>query len=114
MRASTVAPEYNQHYLHQPEVLHSAEQAAELLSQTYVNVLQAAEEEGLQALAVPALSVGVGKYPAPEAAAIAAGTCLKHAGGSLRYLEFVLLERYVYGAWQSEVDARLGLPCQQF
>ena len=111
-----VAPEYGQYYLHQPGTLHDTEQATVLLAATYERILQAAESNGVEALALPALSVGVGKFPAADATQVAVSACKQHAmatagagggggGGSLKHVEFVLLERYVYSAWRRAAEA---------
>ncbi|KAK9785595.1 hypothetical protein WJX73_001741 [Symbiochloris irregularis] len=75
----TVGPVY---YAHAPE------KAAELLSSSYRNCLQLANENKCRSIAFPAISCGLFGYPFSDAAEVALQACREHAG-NLLHIEFV-------------------------
>jgi O-acetyl-ADP-ribose deacetylase (regulator of RNase III) len=101
-----VGPEYQQYYLHQSKLMHSPTQATALLAKTYQDILRLAESKRVEALALPAISIGVGNFPLEEAAGIALAA-MAEAGpqSSLKSVEFVLLERRAYRAWTDAAKA---------
>jgi O-acetyl-ADP-ribose deacetylase (regulator of RNase III) len=90
------------HNLPNPYVIHCLgpvygrdEPADELLASCYREALTRAEEEGLGALALPALSTGAFGYPMEEAARVALKTVLEEMPDleSVRRIRFVLYDQ---------------------
>jgi len=90
------------HNLPNPYVIHCLgpvhgrdEPADELLASCYREALTRAEEEGLGAVALPALSTGAFGYPMEEAARVALKTVLEEmpALESVRRIRFVLYDQ---------------------
>jgi O-acetyl-ADP-ribose deacetylase len=82
---------------------------SELLARCYRNSLALAEDNGVEAIAFPAISTGIFGYPAEEAAEVALRTVREEAEGHerVRLVRFVL-----FGEKDLEVHERVlsGLP----
>ncbi len=82
----------NRHVIHTLGPVYGQDRPeAELLARCYRNSLALAEENGVESVALPAISTGVFGYPAEEAAEVAFGTVRDEAQG----LERVRLVRFV-------------------
>ena len=89
-----------------------AGEANELLSQTYGAVLAAANEHGVQSVAIPAIGAGVLGFAAGRTAKAAVGAFRAHDArvGTLDRIDVALLDDSAFRAWSSAFRALLGEP----
>ena len=78
---------------------------AEALRRAYRSCLAVAAGAGIEAVAFPALSCGVFRYPPEEAAEISISVCSR-APPSIRWIEFVLFSPKFGKIWSDQVERR--------
>ena len=78
------------------------------LRRTYSECLRLADERSLQCLALPALCCGVAGFPAAASARAAFDAIEQADFGSLRRIEFMLLDERAYAAFADAAHARWG------
>ncbi len=95
----------NRHVIHTLGPVYGRDRPeAELLANCYKNSLALAEENGVDAIAFPAISTGIFGYPVQEAAEVALGTVVEET----ERLEHVRLIRFVlFGEGDLEVHERV-------
>ncbi len=95
----------NRHVIHTLGPVYGRDRPeAELLANCYKNSLALAEENGVDAIAFPAISTGIFGYPVQEAAEVALGTVVEET----ERLEHVRLIRFVlFGEEDLEVHERV-------
>jgi O-acetyl-ADP-ribose deacetylase (regulator of RNase III) len=82
---------------------------AEQLAAAYRSVLAVADELGARSLALPAISLGVYRYPLQDGARIAVDSVAEHLSGQtgLERVRFVLRDQ-TWDAFVLALDARIG------
>jgi len=88
-----------------PHVIHTVgpryaneNESAPLLRAAYESSLKLAAEEGLEAIAFPAISCGIFGYPLAQASAVALQAC-ESFSGALKLVEFVLFKPATQEVW---------------
>jgi O-acetyl-ADP-ribose deacetylase (regulator of RNase III) len=76
----------------------ATEDRSDLLASCFRESLRVADELGAKAVAFPAISTGIYRYPLAEAAAIAIRT-VRQAASSVDEVRFVLFDRTSYDAF---------------
>ncbi len=88
--------------IHAVGPVHGTPGAASLLASAFRSALDLAEREGLHSVAFPAISCGVFRYPALEAARLAAAVCRERERG-LTEIRFVLFDADTHDAFGREL-----------
>ncbi|MCS7192197.1 MAG: macro domain-containing protein [Armatimonadetes bacterium] len=88
---------------------YTPEEADKLLKSAVWNSLMAAHNEGLESIALPAISAGIFGFPKERCAAILLNTakefCEKHSDSTLKDIRFVLFDEPTFQAFVEAFDA---------
>lgn len=91
--------------------VHGVDEPADaLLASCYREALRLAEENGIRAIALPAISTGAFGFPADQAARIALGTVLGQADGleTVERIRFVLYDDQALAVHERVLESEVG------